>query len=112
MRLETIRADDIFRYQGNRKGSLIDVRTKEEYMRGHIPGAVNIPYDEIRKRIGEIRQLAVDGKSGERKELILYCDRGNISLLAARDLYRLGFSVKNMHGGLKDYHGPLVNSQE
>ncbi len=110
MRFETIRADDIFRYRGHKKGSLIDVRTKEEYLRGHIPGAVNIPYDEMKKRMGEIRQLATDGESGERKELILYCDRGNTSLLAARDLYRLGFAVKNVHGGLKDYHGPLVTS--
>ncbi|MBW2241506.1 MAG: rhodanese-like domain-containing protein [Deltaproteobacteria bacterium] len=32
----------------------IDVRTAEEYASGHIPGAVNIPFDEVAERIGEI----------------------------------------------------------
>ncbi|MBW2290451.1 MAG: rhodanese-like domain-containing protein, partial [Deltaproteobacteria bacterium] len=33
---------------------VIDVRTPEEYATGHIPGAVNIPFDQVAERIGEI----------------------------------------------------------
>ena len=33
---------------------VIDVRTSEEFATGHIPGAVNIPFDQIAERIGEI----------------------------------------------------------
>jgi len=105
---ESIRPEDIFRYRGNGNGILIDVRTKEEYLTGHIPGAVNIPYEEIQNRIEEIRQLTRPRMSGRSAFLILYCDRGNTSLRAARDLYREGFSIKNVYGGLHGYRGPLV----
>jgi rhodanese-related sulfurtransferase len=33
---------------------VIDVRTPDEYASGHIPGAVNIPFDQVTERIGEI----------------------------------------------------------
>ena len=111
MCFESIRPEDIFRYRGNGKGVLIDVRTKEEFLSGHIPEAVNIPYEEIQNRIEEIRQLTYSRMSGRSAFLILYCDRGNTSLRASRDLSRLGFSVKNVYGGLSGYHGPLVTSR-
>ena len=111
MCFESIRPEDIFRYRGNGKGILIDVRTKEEFSLGHIPEAVNIPYEEIQNRIEEIRQLTCSRMSERSAFLILYCDRGNTSLRASRDLYRLGFSVKNVYGGLAGYHGPLVREQ-
>lgn len=108
MCFESIRPEDIFRYRGNGRGILIDVRTKEEFVAGHIPEAVNIPYEELQNRIEEIKQLTCSQKGGRSAFLILYCERGNTSLRAARDLYRLGFSVKNVYGGLSGYHGPLV----
>ena len=111
MCFESIRPEDIFRYRGHGKGILIDVRTKEEFSLGHIPEAVNIPYEEIQNRIEEIRQLTCSRMSERSAFLILYCDRGNTSLRASRDLYRLGFSVKNVYGGLSAYHGPLVTSR-
>ena len=33
---------------------VIDVRTSQEYDTGHVPGAVNIPFDQIAERIGEV----------------------------------------------------------
>ncbi len=112
MCLESIRPEDIFRYRGNGKGILIDVRTNEEFLSGHIPEAVNIPYEEIQNRIEEIRQLT-DSRKGEGSAfLILYCDHGNTSLRAARDLYRMGFAVKNVYGGLSGYRGPLVKPEQ
>ena len=33
---------------------LLDVRTEAEYRNGHIPGAVNIPLDELRERLSEL----------------------------------------------------------
>lgn len=112
MFFESIRPEDIFRCRGNGKGVLIDVRTKEEFLAGHIPEARNIPYDEIQSRAEEIRQLTYSQTSGESAFLILYCERGNTSLRASRDLYRMGFSVKNVYGGLAGYHGPLVKESK
>ena len=36
-----------------KKGLLIDVRTKEEYEEGHLPGALNIPMEEVEDRFEE-----------------------------------------------------------
>jgi len=60
--------------------AVIDVRTPEEYASGHIPGAVNVPFDQVATRIGEI-----DGSHG----VALYCmvgpraRKGESALLAA-----------------------------
>ena len=109
MCFRTIRAEEIFRYLGSGKCVLVDVREQEEYMLGHIPGAVNIPYEELKDRMQEIRGLTQVGKS-LRAPVIFYCERGNTSLLAARDLCREGFEVINVYGGLTNYKGPLVSS--
>ena len=59
---------------------VIDVRTSEEYASGHIPGAVNIPFDQVAERIAE-----VDAPHG----VALYCmigpraRKGEFALLAA-----------------------------
>ncbi|MBW2421930.1 MAG: rhodanese-like domain-containing protein [Deltaproteobacteria bacterium] len=59
---------------------VIDVRTPEEYASGHIPGAVNIPFDQVAQRIGEL-----DAPHG----VALYCmigpraRKGESALLAA-----------------------------
>ena len=110
MRFESIRPEDVFRHRGNGKGVLVDVREKEDYVKGHIPGAVNIPYDELQNRIPELTELTRPRMCGGSVFVILYCERGNTSLLAARDLYQAGFWVKNVYGGISDYHGPLVSS--
>lgn len=107
MCFRTIRPEDIFRYRGSGKCVLVDVREKEEYLRGHIPGAVNIPYDELQDRIQEMRELTRVGTASA-VPVIFYCERGNTSLLAARDCYRAGFSVLNVYGGLTNYKGPLT----
>lgn len=107
MCFRSIRPEDIFRYRGSGKCILVDVREQEEYLRGHIPGAVNVPYEELQDRIQEMRELTRFGTTSE-VPVIFYCERGNTSLLAARDLYKAGFSVINVHGGLVNYKGPLV----
>lgn len=98
MSFETIKANDVLNYIGHPDVLIIDLRNKEDYKRGHIPSAVNIPYDKLNDEIASLR-----GK----KMLILYCDRGNISLIAARDLIKYGFKIKSMYGGIRAYHGKL-----
>jgi rhodanese-related sulfurtransferase len=59
---------------------VIDVRTPREYERGHLPGAVNIPYDEVPRRAEEIRALAAH------RTVVLYCRYGVVALLATDPL--------------------------
>lgn len=113
MSFENIRPEDIFRQRGNGKGLLIDLRDRAEYVKEHIPGAVCIPYEELRENTGRLRNWV--NRSSRRfgdASLILYCDRGNTSLRAARDLYNQGFPVKNVYGGFSSYKGPKVKSAD
>jgi rhodanese-related sulfurtransferase len=48
---------------------LLDVRTPQEFAAGHIPGAINIPYDELPARVRELPAAA-------QNELVLYCAKG------------------------------------
>jgi rhodanese-related sulfurtransferase len=71
---------------------LLDVRTVAEFEKGHIEGAVNIPVDSLRERIGEL---------DKNKDIIEYCQVGLRGYIAARILNQNGFKVKNMTGGYK-----------
>jgi NADPH-dependent 2,4-dienoyl-CoA reductase/sulfur reductase-like enzyme/rhodanese-related sulfurtransferase len=70
---------------------LIDVRTPTEHANGAIPGAVNIPVDELRDHLDEL-------PAGE---LIVYCQVGMRGHTATALLSGLGHSVRNLDGG---YH--------
>lgn len=73
----------------------LDVRTLEEFELGSIPGAVNIPLDELRQRINEIPN---------NKIIYVFCAVGLRGYLASRVLMQSGFKdVRNLSGGLKTY---------
>lgn len=70
---------------------LIDVRTADEFSNGRIPGAINIPVDEIRNRLDEI---PID------QNIYIYCEAGLRGYLAQRILRQRGFNnVFNLSGG-------------
>ena len=73
---------------------VLDVRTRQEYARGHLPGSVLIPVQELAQRLGEL--------SGERnRQVLIYCATGNRSTVAARILLDAGFDrVVNMRDGI------------
>ncbi len=102
MSFDTIRTNDISNYIGKSNVLIIDLRDKNEYDMGHIPTAVNIPYEELDLRKNDLQR---------NKLLIFYCDRGNISLLAARDLMKYGYNIKSLYGGLRAYRGKLDRSR-
>ena len=64
---------------------VLDVRTPGEFLAGHIPGAINIPLQELEQRIGEIAALR-DG------ELVVHCERGPRAEYADRILRARGFA--------------------
>lgn len=73
---------------------LLDVRTPKEYSDGHIPGAINIPVDELRNRLSELPR--------DRK-ITAYCQVGQRGYLATRLLLAAGFDVVNLSGGYRTY---------
>lgn len=71
--------------------TLVDVRTKNEYMQGHLPNAVNIPLNELGDHIGKIPQD---------KPVVVVCASGNRSKSGASKLVDAGFTnVFNLKGG-------------
>jgi rhodanese-related sulfurtransferase len=64
--------------------TVVDVRTAAEFEAGHIPGAVNIPFDELAARAGELGSPSTP--------ILLYCRSGRRSGIAGETLRRLGFS--------------------
>lgn len=102
MSFDTIRTNEIVKYIGKPNVTIIDLRDRYEYDSGHIPTAVNIPYDELDSQKSNLQRNNL---------LIFYCDRGNISLLAARDLMKYGYNIKSLYGGLRAYHGKLERSR-
>ena len=74
---------------------LVDVRTPEEYSLGTIDGAVNIPLDDLRGRLGEIDRDS---------DVIVFCAVGLRGYLAQRILLGRGYRrVRNLAGGYKTY---------
>jgi rhodanese-related sulfurtransferase len=63
---------------------VVDVRTPQEFASGHVPGAINIPYEEIGKRAAEIGPPSTP--------VVLYCRTGRRSGVAAEALQKAGFS--------------------
>lgn len=73
---------------------VLDVRTSQEFASGHIPGAVNIPLDELRSRRNEL----------PRDQMIAaYCQFGQRGYLATRILLQSDFSAVNVSGGYQAY---------
>lgn len=74
---------------------LVDLRDREDYETEHLSGAMWADWETMEEKIEQI--LAECGR--EIAHIVLYCDRGNISLLTARDLARHGYPVISVGGG-------------
>ncbi len=70
---------------------ILDVREPIEFRSGHFAGAVNIPLNTLRARLGELPRD---------KEIQVYCAAGLRSYVATRILRQNGFSARNISGGM------------
>ncbi|MDC7289664.1 rhodanese-like domain-containing protein [Blautia schinkii] len=93
--VETISAKMLDYYVGRSDAIIIDLRDREEFRAGHVRGAVNIPYEEFDENEDFPR----------RKTLVLYCDRGGASMMAAKHLARRGYQTRSVIGGFQAYRG-------
>ena len=79
---------------------ILDVRRPDEFADGHIPGAINVPNEEI--GTAEIAELPA------KKQLILvYCRSGRRSKEAAEKLVKLGYTNIVEFGGILDWKGEI-----
>ena len=76
---------------------LIDVRSSQEYNEGHLSGAINIPYYEIKKKVNNI----IKDKT---QEIVVYCQEGVRSKHAYKILKRFQYEkVYSLYHGLENW---------
>ena len=73
---------------------LLDVRDPDEFEEGCIPGAVNLPLNEIRSRLDELPRD---------RRIQVYCGVGQRAYYAMRILLQNGFNAENLSGGIRAY---------
>ncbi|TLQ43204.1 rhodanese-like domain-containing protein [Streptomyces marianii] len=73
--------------------TVIDVRTPGEYAGGHLPGALNIPLDQIQRALPDIRHVA------DRGDVLVVCASGARSENACRILAENGIATATLSGG-------------
>lgn len=78
---------------------LLDVRSDDEFAQGAVPGALNIPLDELRDRLAEIPV----------RDLLVSCQVGQRGHVASRLLSEVGFHALNLDGGYETWsHSPAA----
>jgi tRNA 2-thiouridine synthesizing protein A len=105
-----ITTDDLLnRIKSEHPPLLLDIRTIQEYLNGHIPNARSIKVTEIKSNIDDLQHF-------KEKEIITMCPGGGLSLVAVDILVDAGFQdVKSLKGGVwewieKDY--PITTDDE
>jgi rhodanese-related sulfurtransferase len=77
---------------GDKAPYVLDVRTTEEYVAGHVPGAVNIPHDQVASRLAEVPKD---------RDVVLYCRSGRRAQLAAAVLAENGYArLEHLQGDM------------
>lgn len=95
MEFETISPDEIDWYLFRDGYVVIDLRDPREFRKLHLKGAICIPFRELEERVRFLRN----------QTLVLYCERGGASMMAARQLGAQGYHVISMIGGIQAYKG-------
>lgn len=72
--------------------NIYDLRSQAEYRKWHYKNAIWMDVDDY---IGEIK------KNDKAKILIFYCERGGVSMMAARNADKLGYNAKSIVGGYR-----------
>lgn len=93
--METISAKELDRYVQDDETLIIDLRSRIEFAQGHIRGAVNVPYGRFNTKFFEM----------PKRPVVLYCERGSLSMSVARDLSEKGWHTITVIGGIHAYRG-------
>lgn len=92
--MDTISAKELDWYVQDGTVLIVDLRPAWDYARGHIRGAINVPHGMFGSELKTYKG-----------EIILYCERGALSMAVARELEQQGFCTKSVVGGFRAYRG-------
>lgn len=92
--MQTLAAKDLERYiRGNSRVMLIDLRSRQDFLAGHVKGAVNVPYALLQR---------MKRRLPREMELVFYCERGGSAMAAARQLSDEGYRTTAVVGTYED----------
>ncbi|MGH7932582.1 MAG: ArsR/SmtB family transcription factor [Candidatus Binataceae bacterium] len=96
--LEPISRKELLRRMRDGLVTVIDTRPPEEFTAGHLPGAMNLPLGELKRRLRELPR---------EQEIVAYC-RGPYCVLsyeAVAELRKRGFSARRLEDGFPEWKG-------
>jgi rhodanese-related sulfurtransferase len=85
--------------QGAMKYLVVDVRSAEDFAKGHIPGAVHMPLQTL------FRQANLSRLNASRKPIVLVCSTGHMESMALGGLVALGFEPYALRYGMMGWRG-------
>lgn len=91
--------DGMKRFREDEGAVLVDVRTRQEFAGGHIPGAVNVPLTEL----GDFMDVVPDTDT----PVYVHCLSGGRSRQAAAVIMQMGFEKVYDIGGIERYTGEI-----
>ncbi len=106
--LEPVTPEELQRRLNEEDVLVVDVRPPEEYRAGHVPGAVNVPPNELERRLRELPR---------NREIVAYC-RGRYCLFSAEAVARLtaeGYRARRLTVGIPDWNSlgfPIASAAE
>ena len=74
-------------------GTVVDVRSPQEFEGEHFPGAINIPLEQVQQKVNNFKEMP--------KPIIAYCRSGNKSGMAVSMLKQAGITDAVNGGGLE-----------
>jgi thioredoxin len=87
-----LKPEEVFQLLGQRRISLVDTREPAVYGRAHVPGAINMPFEELESRLAELHMLPAPP--------VLYCRSGDKTKDLAAKLAEQGVPVAFLEGGV------------
>lgn len=110
MTFKIISGETLSQYLQDNRVLLLDLRDRKEYETSHISSAVWMNWEQADREIITLSDHFRQQHGHYPDWIILYCDSGNISLITARDLARLGYPVMSLNGGFHRWHGSIESS--
>jgi rhodanese-related sulfurtransferase len=95
-RMEPVDRDALLKRVSEGKVTVLDVRPVEEYQAGHIPGAISIPLEDLKRRLSDLPRD---------QEVVVYC-RGPYCVFAIQAVETLrakGFNAVRLEEGVQDW---------
>ena len=103
-----IATSDLVQLMNQDQAVLIDIRSANDFNQAHIHGAINIPHNKLRDRLGELEKHRA-------KTLVIADQMGQHAGAAGGLLFKQGFQVRRLSGGLSSWRHdnlPLVSGNK